>query len=241
MAELGLAKSKMMVVSQPAGLGDIIYSMTLIRRLAAPSYKVLWPVLSHFVEGCQRAYPDVTFIPKEWCPVDLTMKKDIEFNLYRYIPIRWSDGWKGLPYTENMKSKYSMYDMDYRTWKELSFFRRDLEREKRLMEILGLKEGEKFNLINKFFGSNSQYQCDIEIKNEYKNIEISSLDGFSLFDWSSIIENASEIHVANSSILYLLEILNFKAKEVHLYCRKPIEKDFSFTDYLHTKPYILHY
>lgn len=234
-------REKLLIPAQFLGLGDVIFSMTLVRKLAVPKYKVLWPVLDHFVEGCQRAYPDITFIPKEWCPVDFNSKNDTENELYRYLPIRWSDGWKGLPYTENMRSKYDMYDMDFTQWKQLAHYRRDLDREEKLAEIVGVKKGERFNLVNKFFGSNSQFQCDIQIKNEYKNIEISTLKGFSLFDWSGLIEDAAEIHVANSSILYLLEMLDWKAKEVHLYCRKPIEKDFSFTDYLHTKPYILHY
>jgi len=234
-------RNKLLIPAQGFGLGDIIYSVTLVRKLATPDYKIIWPVLPHFVDGCQRAYPDMIFVRQEWVPINYNIKEEYENDDYRYLPIRWSDGWNKLPYTENMKSKYTMFGMDYKIWKELAGFRRDRKKEADLAELMGIKEGDNFNLVNRYFGSNSQHQCNIEIKNEYKNIEISTIGGYSLFDWSWLIERATEIHVANSSILYLLEILNFKAKEVHLYCRKPIEKDFSFTDYLHTKPYILHY
>jgi hypothetical protein len=51
------------------------------------------------------------------------------------------------------------------------------------------------------------------------------LDGFTLFDWSKIIENASEIHTVATSNLFLLETLNLKANKVNIYPRRPRENN----------------
>jgi hypothetical protein len=51
------------------------------------------------------------------------------------------------------------------------------------------------------------------------------LDGFTLFDWSKIIENASEIHTVSTSNLFLLETLTLKADKINIYPRKPRENN----------------
>lgn len=239
-------KNKLLIPSQFQGIGDILFSMTLIREFAKGKYKILWPVMPHYLDGCQRAFPDITFVPFTMLNVDYNCKEDYENEFYRYIPIRWSDGWKGRPYTDCMKIKYEMYGMDYRTWKDNAKFERSWKREQGLLATIELISGvrlninEPYNLVNRYFGSSSQFKVDINIDNDLPTVEMSSIKGYSIFDWSLLIENATNIYAANSSILYLLELLDLKAEEIHLYCRKPIEKDFKNTDYLHTKNYILH-
>jgi hypothetical protein len=54
-----------------------------------------------------------------------------------------------------------------------------------------------------------------------KKVEINIKDNFTVFDWLKVIENASEIHIVDSSLTYLIENLTLKAKDdkLHLYSR----------------------
>lgn len=235
-----IIKNKLIIPAQFFGIGDIIFCMTLIRRLAGDKYKILWPVMPNMVDGLSLAYPDVLFVPFTTCGINLEHKEEYENEQHRYIPVRWSDGWEKSSYIFCMANKYTMNGMDYKTWKDEAHFVRDYEKEHSLCELVGLKIGERFNLVNRYFGTSSQHLVDIKIDNNLKCIEMKTIPGYSLFDWCYMIERAENIHVANSSILYLLELLTLDASEVNLYCRIPQENNFENTRYIHTKQYTLH-
>lgn len=137
-------------------------------------------------------------------------------------------------------AKYDMYNLDWKTWKDHAIWKADPEKGAALMEHLNIKNGDKFNLINEKFGAHSQRAVSIpEINNGFPSVHMRTIEGFSLFDWFFIMNHAVEIHTVSTAILYMLELIPY-SKPMHLYLRKPIEKDFSFVDYIFTKPYILH-
>lgn len=228
------------IVNQYFGIGDIIFCMTIARRWKEEGHEIYWPVLPQFLEGLKRAYPDIIFMDWRTIKIDYERKDEhdivIDGTQYRIIPLRWNVEIMNVPYSSCMSSKYSLFGWDFKEWKEKAFFERGKAREIRLANEVGDKWDKPYTLINRFFGSNSQFEADIR----EKGIEMRSVPGYSLFDWAYLIENAETIHTVNSSILYLLELLDLKAKEIHLYSRKPIEPDHRNTEYLFTKPYILH-
>ena len=63
---------------------------------------------------------------------------------------------------------------------------------------------------------------------------------FNLLDWACIIEEADNIYSVNTSIIFLLEVLELKAKEIHLYSRNVNGADFIQTEFIRSKNYILH-
>ncbi len=221
------------------GLGDIIFEQTLVRKIAKGN-AIMWPSDALFVEGLNRAYPDITFIDRAKADIDYECKEDYVKNAMRFLPLRWADTILKVPYSQCMASKYALYDMDYRIWKEKAMWRRDEEKEDELYKLLQCDKKE-YNLVNSFFGSQSQLRVSIEVSNGLPNINMGTVQGYSLFDWAKVIENASTINVVSSSIIYILEMLALKAPEVHLYCRKPIEHDFKTIDYIFEKhKYIQH-
>lgn len=228
------------IINQYFGIGDIIFCMTIARRWIKEGHEIYWPVLPHFVEGLQRAYLDVNFVNwKDW-KIDYERRNEhdvlIDGKEYRVIPLRWNVEIMNVPYSRCMETKYGMFGWDYKEWKEDAMFTRSEQRENELAAYLGIDFTTSYTLTNKYFGSNSQFHLDIPVK----GVEIRTIKGFSLFDYSKLLENAEHIHVANSSILYLLELLDLKAKSVHLYARKPQEQDFRNTQYIHSKKYVLH-
>jgi hypothetical protein len=226
------------VVLQFFGAGDVIYEQTLVRYLAKGS-PIIWPVEPHMVEGFNRAYPDISFVDRTKFNIDYERKDDYIEDGIRYLPLRWADQILQVTYRFCMKSKYDMYGLDFMIWKQQATWIRDRKKEEELYLSFGCDKGE-YNLVNTFFGTFSQLQVPIKIDNNLPSVEMRTIPGYSLFDWAKIIENATEIHVVNSAILFLFELLTLKAKQPHLYRRHPIEVDFRNVDYLFTKDYVLH-
>jgi hypothetical protein len=52
-----------LVISQPQGLGDIIFSMTLINDWIKKGHKVIWPVVSQYID-IQKHFPDLLIVDK---------------------------------------------------------------------------------------------------------------------------------------------------------------------------------
>lgn len=231
---------KVLIIQQWFGLGDIIWGQTIANDYINDGYKVLWPVKQEWVEGLQRAYPKVTFVDHELIPINYENKRLYEENGFTYLPMRFSESLMRKPYKFHMESKYSFLGKNWERWKEYAMPVRDRNRERKLMTILGIDITGQYNFIATTFGSNGNRAIEIKTSNNFKNIELKYIEGYSLFDWCGVIEYAAEIHAVSSSTLYLFEILDLSAKSVHLYCRKPIETNFAYVDFLFSKPYILH-
>lgn len=233
-------QNKLLIIQQFFGIGDIIFTQTIANDFIKAGYKVLWPVLPQFVEGLNRAYPNVVFIDKNLVHINYENKEYKEEGGVTYLPMRYSEWLMKKPYLHHMESKYSYLGKDWRTWKEHAMPVRNSGKEKELAKILGISEGDKYNLVSTSFGSSGTHSISIDVNNDYKNIELYPIESFSLFDWCGIIEGAETIHAVSSATLYLLEILNLSTKEVHIYPRKPIEQDLRFVEFLMTKNYIKH-
>lgn len=233
--------NKVALFLQPFGIGDAIFAKGVANYFMQQGYKILWPVKPAFVDGLNRAYPDITYIPDDVVmPEIFNLKTDHVRDGMRIVPIRWSDAILGRQSKEWMRTKYDLYNLDYKTWVNHAWFKRDTNREHALMRELDLKPGEKYNLVNQIYKSNFAGNVAIDIENGLRNVEMTLRNGYSIFDWSGIIQNATHIHVVNSAIFYLLELLELKAESVHLYARVPDEKGFPYVDYLMTKNYNLH-
>jgi hypothetical protein len=223
----------MVVINQYFGIGDAIFSMTAIKSLGV---EILWPVLPHYVEGLKRAYPEIAFINWEDLKIDYNRKDRYQEKDMIVIPLRFQDK----PLKDCMKNKYSYFGFDWRNWKMSGMYKRYVKPEYELYKLLNPTK-EPYNLIWETF------QCDFNgvhritpPDNGLKNIYHSHIDGFSLFDWSILIEEATTIHAVSSSNIYLFELLDLRAKEIKLYLRLPQEKTHENYSYiLRSHPYVL--
>lgn len=233
-------QSKVLIVSQPFGLGDIIFTQTIAHEFIDDGYKVIWPV-DRDAEMLNAAYPEILFIDKAMTNFDLECKEFKEENGIRYLPMRFSEWLMKRQYWEHMRSKYDFLGMDWRRWIDYAMPLRNRQREKELMSAIGLKKGEQYNLLQMKFGAEGKYVIQpLRAANGLKDLVLDFVPGYTLFDWCGIIENATHIHAVSSSSLYLFEVLNLKAEQIHLYARKPYEQDFKYVKFLMTKNYKLH-
>ena len=227
------AQTQKALISQPRGIGDVIFCQTIAQKLISEGYEVTWPVDEKFLDGLSRAYPAINFIPEKDSPVSLDIKNSGVINGYKLFPIRFSDTLQRVPYRAVMRAKYDMMGMDFTEWSKCAMWKRDEDRENELAELLGA-EGE-YCLVNTNFTTKGR-KAQIPNRFRLKTINIDFIPGFSLFDWAKVIENASEIHTVSTSILYMFEVLDLKCVP-SIYIRRPIEKNHSFYDYLFTKPF----
>ncbi|MBS1772043.1 MAG: hypothetical protein JST82_04235 [Bacteroidetes bacterium] len=220
------------------GIGDIIFTQTLVRAIAGTK-PICWGVLPQFVDGLKRAYQNIEWLDYRCTGVNYETQTDCIVDDKRLLPIRWADSILNLPYEKCMSAKYILYNVDWRLWKESAQWKRDQEREDVLFQnIVG--KNTKYNLINNTFGSDNQFMINICPDNALPNVEMKAMPGFSIFDWAKVIEQATEIHTVSTSIVYMLELLPIYVP-IHLYPRKPIENDLRNVDYLlKTHKYHLH-
>src|SRR5690606_15387826 len=103
--------------------------------------------------------------------------------------------------------KYDLIGISNADWREHAEPCRDRDREAELLSIIPeVRVDRQFSVANRYFGSELKMKapgvpkCDVEMR---------PLNGYSLFDWLGVLEMADEIHTVSTSLIYLLESMNF--------------------------------
>lgn len=213
---------KNVVILQPHGIGDCIFAQGIARYYMRGGLKVYWPVVQKYIAHLKRAYPDINWIHYDWYSRDHVVRHDLLHALC--APIRYSNTFAGVSYSEIMRAKYDMYHLDWKTWRNHAQWQRDITNETALIQMHGINPGDRFNLISRDFGTDPIKSVPIDVANGLKTVFVKQIDGFSLFDWAGLMREATEIHFVESSNIYLLEMLDLKAESINLYTRKP-DKD----------------
>ena len=240
---------KICLIKQPAGFGDIIFCQKIAKILQEKTEykKIIWPVapvysyLNEYMGDDDLYFPNETddFPCKEvYQSGSITVLKSEEFF---FIPLQSSDSmFSACTCHNNPRAhghiKYNFCDMEYHDWKDYVAFRRFEDRECALIEHLGLNILEPYNLINKSCGTppHCEYRNNIKPDNDYKNVYMEPIEGFSLFDWLKVCEHAKEIHTMETGLWYLLDKINLE--NVYIYSKytsewnpeKHLPDDFSY-------------
>lgn len=233
-------RSRVVLPLQAFGLGDIIFCMTIANRWYSEGYHVVWGVEPVYLPIAKH-FPRIVFIDKSLLNIDYNITYTKTIGNATIVPIRWSDSIQRVPYREVMRAKYDMLNLDWREWKTGFWCDRDQDAENHLFyNILGLQDQESYNLISQQFQTGGRLNGHIEVNNGLRNVEMRFIDGYTLFDWLKVMQRATNIHAIASSNVYLFELYEMAAKEIHLYPRKPVEMDHANYEYILTKQYTLH-
>jgi hypothetical protein len=193
------------LIVQPAGLGDILFCQKIGFYYYNQGYRIIWPVDEVYLNDV-RSYVDspFNFVPR----MALSSREPIFRSDYIYLPL---DGCSTIMNDLIMISKMKMARVDYdKDWTDYVKIKRNKEKENELFyNILNLRDGEEYVLVNYNFASPPKvYRQSTRYNGPLKEVEISFLKGFSLFDWSKVIENATEVFITDSSATLLVELLN---------------------------------
>ena len=227
------------LIRQPAGLGDIIFCQKIANTFVQNGYKVWWPVIDHYYDAVNEHLAKDNNI--EYCRQsdDFPLKEYFHSSIKSptrkygtedvYIPLQLAD----LKHTTEsiMYAKYKLVGMDFSDWREHVSIKRNTEREKYLYyDVLKLDDKSKYCLTNRFFGSPPHVleRRDLFVPKDLPVVAIQMMDFDTIFDWSHVIERATEIHTVETVFCYLMEKLKLEANRKVIYSRNRPERGFDY-------------
>jgi len=229
---------KTALIYQPCGLGDILFLQKLAYHIKDLGYEVYWPVIYEY-QWLSDYIPDFNFVSWDDKEVQLTrppLPDHVKFpGVEYYSPEKPTEITDQLFYFQgfipgDMSVKYDSIGLSWHDWSDYLKWNRNVEKENRLFyDVLNLKDDEEYVFVNRTFGSRPTpyFYESIPHTSEYykcRVIELSLIDGYSLFDWFKVLYCAKEIHMIETSVNYLLETPELfdtiSKKKLSLY-RKP--------------------
>ncbi len=235
--------SKVTVIpNQWFGQGDIHFCQTLVHRIANGN-PIVWPCMPQFVDGLNKGFPSITFVDYRTFPIDYNIQKQYRFEhptlgTCEVLPLRFAGEILKVPYNDTMRAKYDLYGMDWRDWRECAMWNPSAMMYQLYRDVFPVDTND-YTIVNRTFGSDSKLQVNIPMPDN--GIELTNRKHYSLFDWAWLLKQASAIHTVNTSIIYLLEMLDLQAPEIHLYQRSIPGQTFDNISYLLEKhKYVLH-
>jgi hypothetical protein len=247
--------SKIGLIYQPCGLGDILFLQKLAHHIKHLGYEVYWPVVSEF-EWLNEYIPDFNFVSwddKEHKLTGPPLPNHVNFPCKEHYlsekqteitdELFYFQGF--IPISPVMAGKYDSIGLDWNNWRDYIKWNRNIEKENKLFyEVLGLQDGEEYVFVNRTFATRPYLHFFETIPNtpEYygcKVIELSIIEGYSMFDWFKVFYYAKEIHMIETSLNYFLETPELydiiSKKKLSLYHRPWVS--WSEVDYLFNLPW----
>lgn len=206
------------LINQPFGVGDILFLSPLVKHIDAE--EIIWPIVDHYywIKDYIKI-PNVQFIKQS----DFINNN---YSGYSVVPFQYAQSL--IPHSDDcMQAKYMLLDADLEIWRTLTFDR-NLEKEEQLKKHLGINKEDQFIFVNNnFAGPEYNYSLDIKLQTDLKIIYQSYIDGYTLLDWCGVLEQAQEIHTVSTALFFVIEGLKIQNKPLHLYTRKPLDRDLS--------------
>lgn len=200
---------------QYQGLGDIIFLVPMIRALIEEGNEIVWPIIGHYM-SIAKHFPDIRMVDMRTVPIDYNQINMVQTQFGKTIPYRFAMEKMGRNLMLCMQSKFELYGHDWKMWRQLNY-KRFPAKEKELAELVGATGD--YILVNRYFGEPARgAQISPVINSNLPVLEMSTIDGYSLIDWLGVVEKAKEVHTANTSILYLLELMSLPMP-VYIYKR----------------------
>jgi hypothetical protein len=215
------------IFNQYQGLGDILFCEPIARHFYDEgNNEIFWSINDEFM-WLTNYIKYINFVPKSSHHIDYeSLHLGLTSPDVYFVPLRFANPivrkLKPHDYSDQyhtMLDKYRMLGLPEDMWKTFKW-ERNLEKENELYNLL-VKDKNYILINSKWSDGNVLIKTD----STFQRINMDILDGFTLFDWAKIIENASEIHTVSTSNLFLLETLNLKADKVYIYPRKPRENN----------------
>jgi hypothetical protein len=204
-------------IYQPSGLGDIVFIQKIAHHYKNQGYKIVWPLYPYVAwlkpylaqEGIE--FPLLGYDRKIMEPFDHSdqfyylmgstyalFRKPVVALDFIYL----SCGPSTLLDDEMMTGKYSVADVSHDDWQSYVKLNRDFEKENKLFyEVLGLRDDVPYTLINETCSSHR-----VDINPRGPSVYLSSIPGYTLFDWIGVIEKCSKLITVDTSLPHLAEV-----------------------------------
>ena len=226
------------VIKQAAGIGDVFFCQKIGRLMLEEGYDVIWPLrpdihwIGEYIKDIQFPMTTQSFPMKDiyFRASGAVIEENGAFISLATADMTHNDG-------KIMSSKYSMLGIDFSDWKDYFQFERNLEKENDLYyNVLGLKDESEFVFINNLYNTDIK-DCELLSPKNYNlpAVELRIIDGFTLFDWCKVLEKAKSVFTINTSINYLIDVLDTSYERYVIIAHN--ENNKSEIDYLFTTPH----
>ena len=206
-------KPKIAII-QPGRLGDIVICLPIAKYYADKGYEVHWPVCRQFIGLFDR--------------VDYVVPHDLGANLSNgYLVSRQlidklnvttildlAVGFQHCPYNDEWLEgelsfdewKFQAAGVDFEKYRSKLSIRRIRERELALAEAIGLKPEVESYIVTHSRSSFASYDFTPHIKSQGRRVvEVHPVEGFTLFDWCWVLEEADEVWAVDSCMANLVD------------------------------------
>jgi hypothetical protein len=214
--------SKVCLINQPVGLGDIFFLQKFVDIKIAEGFKVIFPVADNliFIKD-YISKPNLEFYKLSdhfEYKQHFHNSNIIKETNFEYYPIRFAD--QHLP-GSCMEVKYLFVGYDFNGWQEHFSWTRNIQKENHLYyNILGLNDNEDYTVVSNSWGTLPNVATKpVPYNKNYKLVKVEVIDGFNPFDWVKVFENAKEISIVDTSFNYIIEKLNLRADKLLLTSR----------------------
>ena len=226
------------LIKQPAGIGDIFFCQKIARVMMQNRYQIIWPLrpdihwIKDYIKDIYFPTTEDDFIGKEIYEMGAgaVIEDGVAFINTATADLTHNDG-------KIMSSKYSMLGLDYTDWKDYFKFERNFDKENDLYyNVLGLKDDSEFVFINNLYNTDIRDSELLSSENyDLPVVELKIIDGFTLFDWCKVLEKAKSVFTINTSINYLIDVLDTSYERYVIIAHN--EKNKSEIDYLFSTPH----
>lgn len=214
------------LINQPAGMGDILYTLQIAFVYSSRNYRVIWPIIKEYLwikEYIQT--PSITFInDEEDYPMKILVRERYPEVLHMdngnlYLPLSRSSVNTIGQYFPLMLSKYAMLGLQKlsRNWPYFIHISRKKEQERLVSSYYNISHHDEYIFCNTLIGSPDGHlqalpQMELAINklsksNRYRIINNTFVPKTTLFDFIPILTNAKEIHLPNSALSWVIEYL----------------------------------
>ena len=204
------------LIKQPAGVGDVFFLQKVAHHFRSKGSKFIWPLrddifwISKYIPDIERYKVSDDFPGKEL----YNYAGFGETEEFIFADPSTADRTFNTDPTRIMSAKYGLVGLDHRDWAKYFKFNRNKEREEQLYYmVLGLKDDSEYVYVNDITNTDLRKTSSMSDKSyDYPVVENKIYDGFSLFDWIKVWENAKEIHTQPTAMCFIMDVIDTDSK-----------------------------
>jgi len=113
-----------------------------------------------------------------------------------------------------MSAKFGLVGLDHTDWGQYFKFNRNIEKENELYyNVLGLSDDSEYVYVNDIINTNIVKTGRFDnLEFKYPVISNEIYEGYTLFDWIKVWENAKEIHTIPTALCFIVDVIDTKSK-----------------------------
>jgi hypothetical protein len=217
-------KEFLFVFNQPAGYGDVFFLQKIAHHITAVKNSVvLWPLHNKVAQDCVEyiQFPDHCYVCDSQLAASFIKEAYSGYTISNEPIILDFQGADRIYPGSVMEAKYKYVGADWSDWSKFFNFKRNKKKEDTLYyDMLGLKDDTEYAVINNTYGTPPGVVECIHMKDlklNVPNFKMEQIDGFTIFDWCKVFQNAREIHTVETCFHYLIEKMDNIENTTKLY------------------------